>query len=117
MVIGSVLDWPRAISMNFDGSKLLVIGISSLLIIAPFIVWGALYVAVRKWSLDLQSLVPWLRGFRWVVWSCGLLFYIGYFAGGHFPRVYAGAVATFSIGLYFPEKWLKEQLVPPNSTG
>ena len=96
-------------------SKLLVIGITSLLIVAPFIVWGALYVAVRKSSLDLQSLVPWLRGFRWVVWSCGLLFFIGYFAGGHYPWVYPSAVATFSAGLYFPERWLKEQLTPPNS--
>jgi hypothetical protein len=102
--------------MNFDGPKLLVIGISSLLIIAPFIVWGALYVSVRKWSLDLQSVARWLRGFRWVGWSCGLLPYIGYFAGGHFPWVYPSAVATFSVGLYFPEKWLKGQLAPPNST-
>ena len=102
--------------MSFDGSKLLVIGIRSLLIIAPFIVWGALYVAVRKWSLDLRSLLPWLRGFRWVVWSCGLLLYIGYFAGGQFPWVYAISVVSFSIGLSFPERWLKEQFPPPNST-
>ena len=102
--------------MSFDGSKLLVIGIRSLLIIAPFIVWGALYVAVRKWSLDLQSLVTWLRGFRWVVWSCGLLLFIGYFAAGHFPWVYAISVVTFSIGLSFPERWLKEQFPPSNST-
>ncbi len=102
--------------MNFDGSKLLVIGISLLLVIAPLIFWGALYVTVRKWSLDLQSLVPWLRGFRWVVWSCGLLLFIGYFAGGHYSWVYPSAVATFSAGLYFPERWLKEQLAPPNST-
>jgi hypothetical protein len=102
--------------MNFDGSKLLVIGISSLLIIAPFIFWGALYVAVRKWSLDLQSLAPRLKGFRWVVWSCGLLLYIGYFAGGHFPWVYPISVVTFSIGLDFPERWLKGQFAPPNST-
>jgi hypothetical protein len=98
--------------MNFDGSKLLVIGISSLLIIAPFIVWSALCVAARKWSLDLQSLVQWFRGFRLVVWSCGLLLYIGYFAGGHFPLVYPASVVTFSAGLYFPERWLKEQLPP-----
>jgi len=100
--------------MNSLGSKLLVIGISSLLIIAPFIVWAALYVAVSKWSLDLQSLVPWFRGFRWVVWSCGLFLFIGYFAGGHFRWVYPSAVATFSVGLVFPEKWLKEQFAPPN---
>jgi hypothetical protein len=102
--------------MNLDWSKLLVIGSTSLLIIAPFVVWGALYVAVRKWSLDLQSLVPWLRGFRWVVWSCGLLLYIGYFVGGHFPWVYPASVATFSVGLVFPEKWLKGQFAAPNST-
>jgi hypothetical protein len=102
--------------MNFDASKLLVIGITSLLVIAPFVVWGALYVAVRKWSLDLRSLLPWLRGFRWVVWSCGLLLFVGYFAGGHFPWVYPSAVSTFSAGLYFPERWLKEQLAATNST-
>jgi hypothetical protein len=99
--------------MNF-GSKLLTIGITSLLVIAPFVVWGALSVVMRKWSLDPRSLLRWFRGFRWVVWSCGLLLWVGYgvsfFMGRpHFPWVYAGAVVTFSVGLSFPERWLKER--------
>jgi hypothetical protein len=94
--------------MNF-GSKLLVIGIASLLSVAPFIVWGALSVVMRKWSLDPRSLMPWLRGFRWVVWSCGIVLWVGYLVRPHFPWVYPCAVGTFSVGLIFPEKWLKEQ--------
>jgi hypothetical protein len=107
--------------MNFE-SKLIVIGITSLLIIGgPFILWGALSVAVRKSSLNSRSLLWWFRGFRWVVWSCGLVLWVGYGVGyfmgrPHFLWVYPCSVATFSAGLVFPERWLKEQISPTDLT-
>jgi hypothetical protein len=92
-----------------------MIGVTSLLIIAPFVLWGVLYVAVRKWSLDLRPLIPRFRVFRWVAWSCGLLLYVGYFLGAHYPWGFPIAVVTFSIGLSFPESWLKRQYAPVDS--
>jgi len=101
--------------MNIFASRMVLIGLTSLLIIAPFVLWGVLYVAVRKWSLNLRPLIARFRAFRWVAWSCGVLLIVGCLAGGHYPWSYAIAVATFSAGLTFPESWLKRQYAPIDS--
>ena len=102
--------------MNFGGSKLVLIATVGLLLVAPFVVWGALRLAARNPKRDLRPLLPWLKGFRWLAWSCGLLPYGAYFLGDHIPWAYAAAAVTFSIGLSFPERWLKEHSASPSST-
>jgi hypothetical protein len=101
--------------MNSYGPKTLVLGIYLLLIVAPFIGWGALYVGVRNWSLDPQQLMSWLRGLRWLSWICAVLLFGGYVVGGHYPWAYPIAMFTFSAGLSFPESWLKRRISEANN--
>ena len=50
--------------MHIGAAKVLAIEISSLLIALPFIVWLALYVAARGWSINLRPVLPWLNVLR-----------------------------------------------------
>ncbi len=102
--------------MSIPTSKLAIIGVTSILMIAPWVLWGLLSIVVRRSSVDLQRLGQWLRALQWVAWTCGVFLYSGYFLGGHFPWVYAAAVATLSVGLSFPARWLKDQLALPVSS-
>jgi len=97
--------------MNLEGARLLGIGIWIFLILAPFVIWLALYVAARWWSFGLQPLVPWMRTFRWITYGSGIALGLAHFTSAHFYHDFtcAAAVLTFSIGLSFPENWLKSQ--------
>jgi hypothetical protein len=98
--------------LQMDGSKLLAIEVTSALVASPLIVWLALYLAARWWSLGLRPVLPWLRVLRWVGWGLGIALYLTYFARDRFPWVYGAAMLSFSIGLLLPEGWVKRRFAP-----
>ena len=98
--------------MHIDASKVLAIEISSPLIVLPFIVWLALYVAARWWSFDLRPVLPWLNMLRWVGWGLAIALLILSLARDHFPMVYGQAMTSFSLGLAFPQSWVKRRFAP-----
>jgi hypothetical protein len=95
-----------------DGHKLLTIEIGSALVVAPMIVWLALYVAARWGSISLRAALPWLRILRYVTWGSAIALYIVHFAHDRFPWAYGAAVFTFSAGLALPESWVKRRFAP-----
>jgi hypothetical protein len=104
--------------MHIGASKLLAIEITSLFLALPFIVWLALYIAARWWSINLRPVLPWLNILRWVGWGLGVALSLIYLGLDRFPA-YGGAMITFSIGLSFPQGWVKRRFAPeliePNS--
>lgn len=103
--------------MHIDiSNKAVAIEIGSLFLVAPFIVWFALFIAVRKWTLHPEVLLPWFVRFRWLVWSCAVVLYVGSFGGGYHLRIFGSALIAFSAGLAFPEGWLKKHLARSSST-
>ncbi|MBB5060923.1 hypothetical protein HDF16_005659 [Granulicella aggregans] len=103
--------------MHIDiSSKPLAIGIGSILVIAPFAIWAALYIATRKRNIHPKSLLPWMLRLRWVVYSCALLLYVGGFIIGHSRWLFYGtAMLACSSGLALSETWLKKQTAPSRS--
>lgn len=98
--------------MHIGASKVLAIEISSPLIALPFIVWLALYVAARWWSINLRPVLPWLNILRWVGWGFAITLLTLSLARDHFPMVYGQAMALFSLGLSFPQSWVKRRFAP-----
>ena len=94
--------------MNLEEARRLGIGIWMSLTLAPFVIWLALYAAARR-SFRLRPLVPWMRTLRWIAYGSGVALGLAHFTSAHFSHdfTYAAAVLTFSIGLSFPESWLK----------
>jgi hypothetical protein len=98
--------------MDFHGSQVLAIEIGSVLTLAPLIVWLALYVTARWWSIDLRPALQWLRMLRWVAWGSAVVLLVAYMVHGHFPLAYAAAMFTFQLGLALPESWVKRRFAP-----
>jgi hypothetical protein len=101
--------------MTLDGTKVLTIAMAALISVAPFFLWLALYFATRSWLLDYRFLARWIRVFRWITWSSGLVLLLLNFGGighGHIHSPYPMALISFSIGLSFPQEWLKRRALP-----
>jgi hypothetical protein len=105
--------------MNLQGAHVLGIGIFVFLTLAPFVIWAALYGAERWWSFGLRQVVPWIRTLRWIAYGSGVALGVAHFASAHFSHdlTYATAVLTFSLGLSFPENWLKHKVLPTGISG
>ena len=92
--------------------------ISALVLAAPFLIWLALYAAARAFSVGLRPILPLMRVLRWVAWGGGLVLCLASLALNHFPSSYGMASLSLSLGLSFPETWVKRRLAPdlmPNS--
>jgi hypothetical protein len=94
--------------MNIDSSKLLAIETFSVFSVLPHIIWLALYGASRRWPIDPRPVLKWLRILRWVGWGIAIPLGLLGLARNQFP-IYGLAMSTFSIGLSFPESWLKRR--------
>jgi len=86
--------------------------ISAVVLAAPFLVWLALYAAARAFSVDLRPILPLMRVLRWVAWGGGLALCLAYLAHNDFPSSYGMASLSLSIGLSFPETWIKRRFAP-----
>ena len=107
----TVLDSGRKVAMNISEAKFVGVGIVVLSLIAPFVLWFAMYAAARWRSLDLRPLLPWMRRLHLLTLSLavdlsGRYLVIGDF---HHPSIYPIAVLAFAMGFYFPANWLRRR--------
>ena len=110
-MVDTVLDSGRKVAMNISEARLVGVGIVVLSVIAPFVLWFAMYAAARWRSLDLRPLLPWMRRLHLLTLSLGVALYVGYLVIGDFhrPSIYPVAVLGFAMGLYFPANWLRRR--------
>ena len=76
-------------------------------ILGPFVIWAGACVAVKQEISKPDSLLRALRVGRWIAWLGAILLWLSFIKQPHW-WVYAGCATTFSIGLSFPEQWLKK---------
>ena len=107
----TVLDSGRKVAMNISEAKFVGVGIVVLSLIAPFVLWFGMYAAARWRSLDLYSLLPWMRRLHLLTLSLAVALYVGHLVIGdfHYPSIYPVAVFAFAMGLYFPVNWLRRR--------
>jgi hypothetical protein len=96
-------------------NKLLVECGAILLVIAPLAFWSALYFADRRGHSFSPFILLMLRTLRWTFWILALALFLASWIHFHHYRVLvlAGAASTFSVGLSFPERWLKRRIPNP----
>ena len=92
-----------------EGHKALAIGVGSALMAVPLILWLALDLAARRWSVSLRPALPWLRIMRWLGWGLGLVLFLIHLDRDTFPVAYGIAMFSFSTGLALPEGWVKHR--------
>jgi hypothetical protein len=97
--------------MPFDPSKVLRFEIVLTLIVAPLLIWLALYSAHRWWSVNSRPALPWLKTLRWISWIFGVVLLLLSMTRRPFPWVYGIAVVAFSNGLSIPEGWVKRRFL------
>jgi hypothetical protein len=80
-----------------------------LLIIAPLVFWAGLHLAVRRGQRIPGAVLPVIRTLRWIGWATGFVLLIAYGTGLKLFHVWplGTAILTLSIGLSFPERWVK----------
>jgi uncharacterized membrane protein YadS len=82
---------------------------------APMVVWLALYVASRRWSLDLRPTLPWFRTLRWIAWVIGSALLLVsmtllFFSMAHQRFfIYGMSCCSLSAGLSIPQGWVKRR--------
>ena len=98
--------------MLLDASRVLRIEIVLPLMFLPLLIWLALYLAARTWSVNCRPALPWLRALRWIGWALGVVLLTLSLVRDHFSWYYGIAMGTFSIGLNIPESWIKRRFAP-----
>jgi hypothetical protein len=82
-------------------------------IIGPFAIWMGIRAAAKRNIFKLHSMFRVLRVWRWLSWTVAVLLWLACFLPLHLQWFYGGCASTFSLGLSFPEYWLKKQLIEP----
>ena len=85
--------------------------ISVAVLALPFLVWLALYAASRAFSVGLRPILPLMRVLRWVAWGAGVVLCLAHLTLNRFP-FYGMACLSLSLGLSFPETWVKRRFAP-----
>jgi hypothetical protein len=93
-------------------SHTFTIVIVSFLVVAPLLLWLALYAAARWWSVNLRPTLRYLRAVRWVGWSFGIILFLVHWIRDDFSASYGIALLTFAVGLAMPESWVKKHFAP-----
>jgi hypothetical protein len=82
--------------------------------LGPFPIWAAICVAARRNIFTPDSMYRVLRFWRWFTWAFAvLLLSLGVLLPPHTHWEYGVCASTFSLGLSFPESWLKRRLSSP----
>jgi hypothetical protein len=101
----------RVTAMLFETSKVSRIEITSALLLLPLIIWLALYLAQRWWSVNMRPALPWLKTVRWVGWAFGVALLLLSLTGGQLPWICGMVMTAFSAGLSIPESWIKRRFL------
>jgi hypothetical protein len=80
--------------------------------LGPFPIWVAIYLAARQNTFTLDSMFRILRVWRWITWIAGVVLWLLFLLPPHIRWQYGACVSTFSLGLSFPESWLKARVSP-----
>ena len=94
--------------MTISASKSQVIAF----IVLPLILWLAMYLAARWWSINWRPILPWLRILRWLGWGFGSVLVLASMVRNVFPITDGVLILTFSAGLSMPESWVKRRFAP-----
>jgi len=86
--------------------------IEMFLVVAPLLLWLALYAEARWWSVNLRPTLRYLRAVRWVGWSLGTILFLVHLIRDDFSASYGIALLTCAIGLGMPESWVKKHFAP-----
>lgn len=80
-------------------------------ILCPFVIWIGIHMAMQQDIFTPRSIFRVIRVSRWIsytsailLWACWLLLQLKWL------WLYALSISEFSIGLSFPEHWLKRRL-------
>jgi hypothetical protein len=85
-------------------------------ILGPFVIWAVVYAATERNAFTVDSMLRVLRILRWVTWIAAGLLWVSCLPPFHLLWFYGASISTFSVGLSFPEGWLKGRLSSPNIT-
>jgi hypothetical protein len=95
-------------------TRLLTIAIP---LLGPFLVWGLLYAVARRSPTRINTLLTWIRVFRWAGWLAGVALSLFWLINTHasmnphavFSWWFVNGFFVFQLGLSFPESWLKSE--------
>jgi hypothetical protein len=92
--------------------KILYIGIWLIIQASPFFFWLVLYLANPQSQIELRTQIARVKLLRWISYIGGIVFFL-FCLIDHQPTRYwffGSGVLTASIGLVFPDNWLKNRL-------
>jgi len=95
--------------MGLSAQRLHAAIIGLAIVVAPLILWLALYLLTKTSSAELRGVLGWIRALRWIGWSCGLAVILFALFRGTFISYYGMVLVAFSSGLALPEGWLKKR--------
>jgi hypothetical protein len=78
-------------------------------LIGPFAIWIGIRAAAKRNIFQPHSMFRVLRVWRWLSWTAAVLLWLACLPPLHLHWFYGGCASTFSLGLSFPEYWLKKQ--------
>lgn len=78
--------------------------------LAPFLIWAAIYLAARQNIFTRDSMFRVLRVWRWIAWTVAVGLWLFFLLPPHIHWQYGACANMFSLGLSFPESWLKARL-------
>jgi len=81
--------------MTFDASKVMRIEIVATLMTSPLVIWLALYLATRWWSVNSRPALAWLKCLRWIGWGTGVVLVLLSLVRESFPWIYVIAITGF----------------------
>ncbi len=91
--------------------RLVFLSLVAMILLAPFAIWAGVYAALRQGQFTPESMFRVLRAWRWIAWIAAVLLALSSLPPFHLlPWLYFAGASTFSLGLSFPEAWLKKRL-------
>lgn len=92
-------------------SKIFAAVFTGTFVVGPFIVWLGLYIGAKS-DLQLRPTLALIRVVRWIGWILAVALFVVHLVNEDFHSAYSIALFTFSIGLSFPEQWVKKHFTP-----
>jgi len=82
----------------------------------PFGTWGLLLIIAKLRHPDLRPMIRWLRLARWAVWLVGITLATAALVTNRMWHSWHFSIGmslvALSLGLTFPEKWVKRNYAP-----
>lgn len=84
--------------------------------LGPFAIWAGIYLASKLSIFTVDSMFRALRVWRWITWIAGILLWLSCLPPLRLHWFYGASATWFSLGLSFPDSWLKKRLNSPDAT-